>query len=112
MKTFVRKFPEDHLKVPFDRGWGCGYVAIPVGHPWHGLEWDNAYNLIDIHGGVTFSQKAPKWAEKFGFDPECWVIGFDTAHYGDNLETQNEQYVLDMTNNLLKQCEDVVVKTD
>lgn len=29
-----------------------GYVAVPLGHPWH----DNHYDCIeaDVHGGLTF----------------------------------------------------------
>ncbi len=44
-----------------------GYVRIPEGHPWHGLDYDD----IDVaaHGGLTFA--ADGW------------IGFDTLHLGD-----------------------------
>jgi len=44
-----------------------GYVRIPDGHPWSGLDYD----AIDVrvHGGLTFAR-------------DGW-IGFDTLHAGD-----------------------------
>lgn len=51
----------------------CGYVHIPEGHPWRGIDscddrsLDDAHKLV--HGGLTFA------------DGER--IGFDCAHYGD-----------------------------
>ncbi|WP_075510288.1 hypothetical protein [Mycobacterium ostraviense] len=44
-----------------------GYVKIPAGHHWHGLDYD-AIN-VDVHGGLTYADG--DW------------IGFDTAHCGD-----------------------------
>ncbi|MGW8936016.1 hypothetical protein [Gordonia terrae] len=44
-----------------------GYVKVPDGHPWYGLD----YEMIDVevHGGLTFAR-------------DGW-IGFDTLHLGD-----------------------------
>ncbi|MCA2275472.1 hypothetical protein JF780_05635 [Mycobacterium intracellulare] len=46
-----------------------GYVKIPEGHHWHGLD----YNEIDVqaHGGLTYGGGESGW------------IGFDTLHSGD-----------------------------
>lgn len=44
-----------------------GYAHIPVGHPWHGLDYDEID--VRVHGGLTFGDG--EW------------IGFDTLHYGD-----------------------------
>ncbi len=47
----------------------CGYVALPPGHRYHGVWYDDI--PIEIHGGWTFCQ--------LGTDGNFW-IGFDTAH--------------------------------
>lgn len=50
----------------------CGYVAIPPGHPAHGLDWDaEALREIEVHGDLTFAGR--------GID-DSWVFGFDCGH--------------------------------
>nr|MBP7973367.1 hypothetical protein [Candidatus Nanopelagicales bacterium] len=46
-----------------------GYVKIPEGHHWHGLDYDSFG--VDVHGGLTY-----------GGGPSGWV-GFDCLHSGD-----------------------------
>lgn len=55
----------------------CGYVGVPTGHPWHGV--DLAYIHAEVHGGVTFATTAVPFGEPDGL----WWVGFDCAHYGD-----------------------------
>lgn len=50
----------------------CGYVKIPVNHPYHNKNFDDMD--IDVHGGFT------------GGDDEG-RIGFDTCHAGDRWPT-------------------------
>lgn len=46
-----------------------GYVKIPAGHHWHGLDY---YDIdVEVHGGLTY-----------GGGPSGW-IGFDCLHCGD-----------------------------
>ncbi len=54
-------------------GYRCGYVCIPVGHPWHHLGYDNIQ--ADCHGGLTY-------ADSDSETDDYW-IGFDCAHSGD-----------------------------
>jgi hypothetical protein len=64
------------MRLPMlDRGLFNGYIIIPPGHPWHGMD----YVEIDasVHGGLTYAA-----AE----GDDGWMIGFDTAHYGDTAE--------------------------
>jgi hypothetical protein len=52
-----------------------GYVAIPKGHLWHGQNYSNLNEGIDVHGGLTYSALDKETGE--------WVVGFDCAHAGD-----------------------------
>lgn len=55
----------------------CGYVGVPHGHPWHGVEYDNIQ--ARVHGGLTYSRFCLP-AE----DSDCqWYVGFDCAHGWD-----------------------------
>lgn len=52
----------------------CGYIYLPVGHPVHGLDYDDlSYEEIDVHGGWTYSDS----------EGEAWCVGFDCNHYYD-----------------------------
>ena len=56
----------------------CGYVAIPEGHPWHNLGYDEIHDQMPdlrVHGGLTYANRDA--------DRQAWVIGFDCAHAGD-----------------------------
>lgn len=57
-------------------GYRCGYVRVPVGHPWHGVDHDSIG--ADCHGGLTFSQ-ADVPCSAPGPD-NAWWVGFDCAH--------------------------------
>lgn len=100
------------IKMEF--GWGNGYVVIPEGHPLHGMEYDEIYEVIDIqvHGGLTFSAPAsdlidnPKWAIERE-DKNSWIIGFDTMHFGDNSYNCSESYVINECKNLISQIEEM-----
>lgn len=52
-----------------------GYAQIPVSHPWRNItDIQFAGDPTDVHGGITY-----------GMDAQGW-IGFDTAHYGDQVD--------------------------
>lgn len=83
-------------------GWGNGYVAIPKNHFLYGLDYDEIHNIINInvHGGLTFSnsyENCKHWKEVTEEYKDCWIIGFDTAHYGDNIYNCSKEYVLSET---------------
>lgn len=58
------------LQAPF-----CltGYVRLPEHHPWRNADMQAGEGAAMVHGGVTY-----------GPDIDGW-IGFDTAHYGDEI---------------------------
>ena len=67
-------------------GWGNGYVVLPKGHKYHGVDYSDID--VDVHCGLTFSESVDNF-DSDEIQPEDeggWVIGFDTAHYGDNLQ--------------------------
>ncbi|PRY38409.1 hypothetical protein CLV58_109136 [Spirosoma oryzae] len=74
---------ESHLGKQFGTGWGNGYVELPEGHPWFNVHYEHI--PVDIHGGLTYAN----FEEGKG-----WVIGFDTAHYGDSPDNWSEEAVL------------------
>lgn len=92
-----------------------GYVAVPKDHPFYGKSYDDV--PVSVHGGLTFSsQVSSEWLEMA--EPiDCslvdvenmWVLGFDTCHYMDNLETWPIERVIEETLNLKQQLEEVYV---
>jgi hypothetical protein len=92
----------------------CGYVGVPVGHPWHGKGYDDCGRFMpkpegydpdwypDVHGGLTYADSC-----SHGDDPssgichipadgepdDVWWLGFDCAHAGDK---SNMSYSADM----------------
>lgn len=84
-----------------ETGWGNGYVLIPEGHVLHGKHYDDID--VSVHGGLTLSSLITKeliehWEKKniVGLKTEyigMWMVGFDTAHFRDNPETANQEYV-------------------
>ena len=93
------------------RGWGNGYVCIPEGHHMHGLDYDEIHRRydIDVNGGLTFSESAANcknWELPDFVKDTDWVIGFDTAHWGDSLDRwPNEASVLAEARRLADQIE-------
>jgi hypothetical protein len=93
-------------RVGFENfGWGNGYVIIPPNHKLHGRHYDDID--VNVHGNLTFSELADnKLIEWLGLDIGdlgSWVVGFDTAHFGDTLEKWSKEAVQAETENLLNQ---------
>lgn len=61
------------------RGFRCGYVRVPTGHPWHGQDYDRV--ACDCHGGLTFAEADIPCGK--GGEDNAWWVGFDCAHGGD-----------------------------
>lgn len=69
----------------------CGYVGVPPGHPWHGKDYDDLYD-IQVHGGLTYANSCDEEIEdgwgichipEPGRPADVWWLGFDCAHYMD-----------------------------
>jgi hypothetical protein len=48
-----------------------GYVILPEGHPWRELDLMSEYDVVKVHGGITYGPTSDGW------------IGFDTLHAFD-----------------------------
>lgn len=66
----------------------CGYVGVPEGHPWHGLNYRELDHLT-VHGGITFTKKCHGKDTERGVchvtekEDNVWWIGFDCCQSCD-----------------------------
>lgn len=102
-RKVVGYFLTDLVKYPsFDptmRGRYNGYVILGKTHPFNGTR--DIIGNYDVHGGITFANKL----KDFNIDPypelwayaDNWVVGFDTAHAGDNAENWGLDKTVDET---------------
>ena len=95
--------------LSLDFGWGNGYVIIPKDHPCYKMHYDDIHNKYNIqaHGGLTFCGSAQiiDWEEldeKYKSE-DYWIVGFDTAHYGDTSISCPKEYVEQSTKELAEQ---------
>lgn len=92
--TIVKSEPNPYL----EKGWGNGYVRIPEGHPYYEKTYDDI--PVSVHGGLTFSDHI--FEDNKYFSDGYWV-GFDTAHYGDDLQRWPVDRVMEETIYLFKE---------
>jgi len=101
----------DRLKdnPAFERGYANGYIAIPRGHELYGKHYDEI--PLSVHGGWTFSEYTSvlvlrpdqlEFVDGNVIAPNSWVIGFDTAHFGDNLKNRDRNFVVSELKTVLK----------
>jgi hypothetical protein len=72
-----------------------------------------------VHGGLTFSESVKnlnleKWLPKdIEVSETDWIIGFDTAHYGDSMDRwPTEESVLRECKRLADQIENITVNSN
>lgn len=62
----------------------CGYVGVPEGHKYFGVEYDNV--PVEVHGGLTYSNHCTDHichVPEPGEPDHVWWLGFDCAHSED-----------------------------
>lgn len=95
-------------------GWGNGYVALPEGHPCFGVDCDtiNSEYSIDVHWGLTWSSFPSGLARVPADikDDKFWIVGFDTAHAFDTLDTWPKEKVEQHARELAEQFENMKSK--
>jgi hypothetical protein len=68
----------------------CGYLGLPDGHRWHGLDYTQVRD-VSVHGGLTYSNAEAPWSviDELALSAEpripSWWLGFDCAHSGDHV---------------------------
>jgi hypothetical protein len=64
----------------------CGYVAVPPGHPLHGVDEHERLCDLQVHGGITYAGPRPLlvcYTPLSGEPDDLHWFGFDTVHSGD-----------------------------
>jgi hypothetical protein len=70
----------------------CGYVGVAPNHPYYGLRYREVDDLVDVHGGLTFSDFCePDASAESGIchvpgpreEAHIYWFGFDLAHFQD-----------------------------
>ena len=90
---------------PDMRGFANCYIGLDAEHPWFGKDYNTIhaeYPEFGIHGGLTYSEWVRPGNRKH--DGRWWV-GFDTAHYGDNINTRNEAWCKKELKSLVDQAQ-------
>lgn len=105
-KTIIIKASYNHSY--YKQGWGNGYVSIPKGHILYKKKYDEIHLMfpeINVHGGLTYSDFVEKGSvfEKNGFKEGDYIIGFDTGHFGDNIDNWSKKQVFAETESLKNQ---------
>ena len=93
--TWLKRYRDE----PISHGWGNGYVRIPDGHEFNGMEYMDI--PVDVHGGLTFGRYIGE-GDYLDFSKGFWV-GFDTAHHSDTLQRWPVDSVMEETLYLFKQ---------
>lgn len=107
----IQSFTVENNWLPtIPHGWGNGYAIIPPGHPAHGKSYDDIN--VDVHGGLTFAESTEdEWHHlPEGTPKDHWVVGFNTAHYGDTIEKWPKERVEAETRRLVEQLETMVTE--
>lgn len=90
-------------------GYANGYVAVPPTHLAYESDYEDVY--ADVHGGITYCGPMSNFSNEQvtlldGEIPDYfWVFGFDTAHFGDNLDNCDYEYCVNEVTKLAEQLE-------
>jgi len=105
----VKRWTAHGLDCAIMRGPGslCGYVRVPEGHPYDGLEYDDL--RVEVHGGLTFRWKAKEGGMWFGFD--CAHAGDWTGYYSDKEGDSKKPYGYEHPGQIWT-AEDVAAETE
>lgn len=102
----------DWMSYEIERGWGNGYVIMQKSHPWFLIPYsDICYNMyFNVHGGLTYGEVIDEkvlkyWSGLTKEDIGCYMIGFDTAHYGDTIHKWPKEAVIKETKELFRQVQ-------
>lgn len=63
----------------------CGYVGVPEGHPWFGLDEHDPAIQVDVHNGITYGDQCYKSSpvQMTSGDGPVWWFGFSCSNAND-----------------------------
>lgn len=62
-------------------GYRCGYVRVPAGHPWHGLDGEATGAVVDVANGLDYAEPDTQCGK--GGPDDAWWLGFEYRHLFD-----------------------------
>lgn len=74
----------------------CGYVGVPPGHRFYGVDYETPD--VDVHGGLTFADRCMEdtlegegvcHIPEPGRPADVWWLGFDCGHFMDLVPRMN-----------------------
>lgn len=87
-----------------DFGYANGYVGVDIDHPFYELHYNDVFDKISVHGGLTFSGRIKSPTEDVNddnwLDEDLWWFGFDTRHHSDRIDHITKDYCLNEVINL------------
>lgn len=63
------------------RGYRCGYVGVPKGHPLYNVAYMDCMSHFYCHGGLTYSGGGEN--SSYPISSDLWWFGFDCSHCED-----------------------------
>lgn len=81
-----------HLVVTFNIRYRCGYVGLPKGHKFVGMDWRNdEVDNLSAHKGITYGG-----IPHFKLNDYAWYLGFFCSYSGDADDIESmEEYGID-----------------
>lgn len=99
MKIIKVLRPIDWYTSSISCGYACGYVGVPKEHPWYEQDYNNL--PVTIHGGLTYGNFGIPETDQ---PKDIWFVGFDTAHYNDNIFNCDKTYCENELESLYQQA--------
>ena len=94
----ARLIPNDVEIYGGECGYANGYVGVNKDHPLYGVEYNEIFSKISIHGGLTYSghikNRKHNPTQVNWVDEDLWWFGFDTFHSGDRIDYLSKDYCL------------------
>lgn len=89
-----------------DFGWGNGYVLIPEGNIFHGLDYNDIMQKVQVNEELTFSSMVNEemvnhWPELRKQDIGKWCVGWDSCHVHQNISNYPKEVIDKETQKLM-----------
>lgn len=90
-ESFIYLIKNTWLTKEIEHGWGNGYVALPKGHKYYGMDYDHIMDIVDdLPEELTYAKQ----------EGDFWVVGWDSCHSHQNQYNYPLQVVMEQTRKL------------